>query len=35
MFTTDVNNNVYYLEQVSKLCVIFIIVVFTILKENQ
>lgn len=35
MFRADVNNNNYCLEQVSKVCVAFIIVVFNILKENQ
>lgn len=35
MFRADVNNNSYCLEQVSKVRVAFITVVFNILKENQ
>lgn len=33
MFRADVNNNSYCLEQTSKVCVAFIIVVFNILKK--
>jgi len=35
MLTAHVNNNSYCLEQVSKVCVAFIIIVFNVLKENQ
>lgn len=33
MFRADVNNNSYCLEQTSKVCVAFIIVLFNILKK--
>lgn len=35
MFRADVNNNSYCLEQTSKVCVAFIIVVFNILKKKK
>lgn len=35
MFKADINNNTNCLEQVSKVCEAFFIVVFNILKENQ